>query len=53
LLLCRYFIFVSLEQKPIEKPKYKIYSAGQLRSVKLKLKMISGQKADAALCLPA
>lgn len=33
LLLCRYFIFVSLEQKSIDEPKYKISSVAQYCNV--------------------
>jgi len=53
LLLCRDFIIVSPELKPIEKPKYKIYSVVHLRSVTPKPLPINEQKADVAFCLPA
>jgi len=53
LMLCWHFIFFSLEQKPIEKPKYKIYYSVHLRSVTLRLPLISEPKVDAAFHLPA
>jgi hypothetical protein len=46
-------MIVSPELKPIEKSKYKIYSVVHLRSVTLKMLLMSEQKADAAFRQPA
>jgi hypothetical protein len=52
LLLCRDFLIVSPELKPIEKPKYKIYSVAQKRW-SAETAADKRTKADVAICLPA
>jgi len=46
-------MFVSPELKPIEKPKYKIYSVVHLHFGQPKVLLISEQNVDAAFSLPA
>jgi hypothetical protein len=53
LLLCRNFMIVSPELKPIEKPKYKIYSIVHLRSVSRNRCSITNKKLIKCTSRPA